>query len=76
MLLIIIISFCGDAHHVCREPWVPGFERVILGKGQVTRIRKIRSRQQVVGNPEIFVQKNSVSRKRCRKVGAWPEINT
>ena len=32
--------------------------------------------EQVVGNPEIFLQKNSVSRKRCRKVGAWPEINT
>ena len=43
------------------------FERVILGKGQVTRIRKIRSRQQVVGNPEIFVQTNSVSRKKVQK---------
>lgn len=42
------------------------FERVILGKGQVTRIRKIRSRQQVVGNQKYLS-------KRIRSVGKGAE---
>ena len=45
--------------------WVPGFEGQLEG-----RIRKIRRSRW------WEIEKNAGSRKRCRKVGAWPEINT